>query len=128
MGPGVMRRMLLGDVYDLPEKNTLTVRCSPVPKLAANVTAGKCRAKLQGSVDVEKFYPESARTRGTEGNAVIRFWVPPGSDVATDAEVSTSSGDATLDSAAIATVLSGKFTRECDYGLSSIRIAFKLQE
>ena len=59
---------------------------------------------------------------------MVRFWVPPGSDVATDAEVSSSSGDASLDSAAIATVLSGKFTRDCDYGLSSIRIAFKLQE
>lgn len=128
MGPGVMRRMLLGDVYDLPEKNALVVRCSPVPKLTANLTAGKCRAKLQGDVDVEKFYPESARSRGTEGTAVVRFWVPPGSDLATDAEVASSSGDATLDSAAIATVLSGKYSKDCDYGLSSIRIAFKLQE
>jgi TonB family protein len=128
MGPGAMRRLLLGDVNDPPEKGALTVRCSPVPKLVANLTAGKCRAKLQGSVDIEKYYPESARSRGTEGTAVIRFWVPPGADVATDAEVATSSGDVTLDSAAISTVMSGKFTSECDYGLSSIRIAFKLQE
>ena len=128
LGPGVMRRLLLGDVYEQPEKGSLTVRCNPVPKLAANLTAGKCRAKLQGSVDVEKYYPESARDRGIEGNAVVRFWVPPGSDMVTDAEVSTSSGDASLDSAAVNTVLSGKFTKDCDYGLSSIRIAFKLQE
>jgi hypothetical protein len=33
-----------------------------------------------------------------------------------------------LDSAALATVGSGKYTRDCDYGMSSIRIAFKLQE
>jgi outer membrane biosynthesis protein TonB len=59
---------------------------------------------------------------------VVRYWVPPKSDVATDAEIATSSGDASLDDAAIATVRSGKFSCECDYGLSSIRIAFKLQE
>jgi len=128
VGPGVTRRLLLGDVYGQPDKNALAVKCAPVPKLAANALAGKCRAKLQGSIDVERFYPESARQRGTEGSAVVRFWIPPGGDAPTDGEIATSSGDAALDTAAIATVQSGKFTHECDYGLSSIRIAFKLQE
>ncbi len=59
---------------------------------------------------------------------MVRYWVPPGSDELTDAEIVTSSGDADLDLAAIATLRSAKFTRECDYGLSSTRIAFKLQE
>jgi TonB family protein len=127
VGPAATRRLLLGDVYGLPDKKALNARCAPVPKLAANAAAGKCRAKLQGSIDVERFYPESARRNGTEGSAVVRFWVPPGGDAPTDGEIVTSSGDVTLDSAAIATVLSGKFSRECDYGLSSIRIAFKLQ-
>jgi len=128
LGPGVTRRLLLGDVYGQPDKKNLTAKCTPVPKLAANALAGKCRAKLQGSIDVERFYPESARQKGTEGSAVVRFWIPPGGDAPTDGEIATSSGDAALDTAAIATVQSGKFARECDYGLSSIRIAFKLQE
>lgn len=128
IGPGATRRLLLGDVYGDPDKKTLTANCAPVPKLAVNAAAGKCRAKLQGSIDVERFYPEAARQNGTEGSAVVRFWVPPGGDEPTDVEIATSSGDATLDNAALATVLSGKFARDCDYGLSSIRIAFKLQQ
>ena len=59
---------------------------------------------------------------------MVRYWVPPGSEIATDAEIATSSGDAALDEAAI------------DHGaqrqvharmrlrtVSTIRIAFKLQ-
>jgi TonB family protein len=128
VGPGATRRLLLGDVYDQPDKNALSVRCTPVPKLKENALAGRCRAKLQGSIDVERYYPESARNRGLEGSVVVRFWVPPGSELATDGEIATSSGDASLDSAAITTVLSGRFSRDCEYGLSSIRIAFKLQQ
>jgi TonB family protein len=126
VAPGVTRRLLLGDVFDQPDKKTLAASCAPVPKLADNATAGKCRAKLQGSVDAQQFYPESARNRGTEGDAIVRFWVPPGSDTATDGEIATSSGDDSLDTAAIVTVLSGKYTRECDYGLGKIKISFKL--
>jgi TonB family protein len=127
IGPQATRKLLLTDVNDNPDKKALAATCKPVPKLAANLAAGKCRAKLQGSIDVERFYPESAKARGTEGSTVVRYWVPPGSDVPTDAEIVTSSGDATLDDAAIATIRSGKFASDCDYGLSSIRIAFKLQ-
>jgi TonB family protein len=128
LGPSAKRRLLLGDVSDVPDKKALVAKCGPVPNLMANLNAGRCRAKLQGGVDVEKFYPEEARSRGVQGSTVVRYWVPPKSDVATDAEIATSSGDASLDDAAIATVRSGKFSCECDYGLSSIRIAFKLQE
>jgi len=128
IGPQTTRTLQLGDVRDTPDKKTLSVNCAPVPKLVANAAAGKCKAKLQGSVDVERYYPESARARGVQGSAVVRFWVPPGSDIATDAEIALSSGDASLDNAALATVGSGKYTHECDYGLGSLRIAFKLQE
>jgi len=128
VGPGAKRRLLLGDVYDQPDKKTLKATCVPVPKLAENAAAGKCRAKLQGGVDVNRYYPEAARSRGIEGSAVVRYWVPPGADTPTDVEIATSSGDASLDDAALTTVMSGKFSRECDYGLSSIRIAFKLDQ
>ncbi len=126
IGPQATRNLLLGDVNGDPDKKGLVATCKPVPKLAANSAAGKCRARLQGSVDVERYYPESARQRGIEGNTVVRYWVPPGSDELTDAEIATSSGDADLDLASIATLRSAKFTRECDYGLSSTRISFKL--
>jgi TonB family protein len=128
IGPKATRRLLLGDVGGEPDKKAITASCTAVPKLAANATAGKCKAKLQGSVDVENFYPESAKRRGVEGNTVVRYWVPPGSDVLVDAEIAASSGDVSLDDAAIATLRSAKFSRECDYGLSSIRISFKLAE
>ena len=128
IGPQATRTLLLGDVNVEPDKKAVVANCAPVPKLAANATAGKCRARMQGSVDAENFYPESAKRRGIEGNAVVRYWVPPGSEVLEDAEIAATSGDASLDSAAIATLRSAKFTRECDYGLGSIRIAFKLAQ
>jgi TonB family protein len=127
IGPQATRKLLLTDVNDTPDKKALSTSCKPVPKLAANLVAGKCRAKLQGSIDVERFYPESARARGTEGSTVVRYWLPPGADAPTDAEIVTSSGDVTLDDAAVETIRSGKYASDCDYGLSSIRIAFKLQ-
>ncbi len=128
LGPNASRRVLLGDVNVEPDKKAVAAKCTVLPKLAANAAAGKCRARLQGSIDVANFYPESAKRRGIEGNTVLRYFVPPGSDELVDAEIATSSGDASLDDAAIATLRSAKFTRECDYGLSSIRIAFKLSE
>lgn len=128
IGPQATRRLLIGDVNGDPDRKGLTAKCVAVPKLVANAAAGKCRAKLQGSIDVENFYPESAKQRGIEGNSVVRFWVPPGSDMMLDAEIAASSGDPSLDDAAIATLRAAKFTRDCDYGLGSIRIAFKLSQ
>jgi TonB family protein len=128
VGPQATRKLLLGDVSEQPDRKALSATCKAIPKLAADAAAGKCRARLQGSVDVEKYYPPSARRRGVEGSTVVRLFVPPGSEVATDGEIVTSSGDASLDAAALDTVRSGKYTRECDYGLSSIRIAFKLTD
>jgi len=128
MGPKAKRTLALGDVNDQPDKKAVVVTCAPLPDLAANAAAGKCRAKLKDPIDVENFYPPSARNSGTEGNAVVRYFVPPGSDVASDAEIATSSGSAALDDAALATIRSGKFTNECAYGLSTIRISFKLSK
>jgi len=128
VGPQATRSLLLGDINGEPKGQALQARCSPVPKLAANSAAGKCRAHLQGSIDVERFYPESAKRRGVEGNTVVRYWLPAGSDELTDAEIASSSGDAALDQAAIETLRSAKFARDCDYALSSIRISFKLAQ
>ena len=126
IGPQVTRRLLLGDNHGTPDKKIVSARCSPLPRLLDNHAANRCRAKLMGSVDVQRFYPESARRQNIEGSAVVRYWIPPGSSEATDAEIAVSSGNAELDDAAIATVQSGKFTFECDYALSTLRIAFKL--
>jgi TonB family protein len=124
----VTRRLVVGDVYEQPDKGSVTVNCKAVPKLAENAAAGKCRARLEGSIDAQQFYPASARNAGIEGDVVVRYWVPPGSTVAVDAEIARSSGHEALDDAAIDTIRTGKFTKECDYGLSSVRIAFKLQD
>jgi TonB family protein len=126
IGPKAKRTLAVGDVNDQPDKKALTIACAPLPNFVANASAGKCRAKLKGTIDVENFYPPSARSSGVEGSAVVRYFVPPGSENATDAEIATSSGNAALDDAALATIRSGKFTTECAYGLSTIRIAFKL--
>jgi TonB family protein len=127
IGPAATRKLALADIGEQPEKKDLAINCVPMPKLAANAAAGKCRAKLKGTIDVENFYPPTARANGTEGSVVVRYFVPPGAETASDAEIVTSSGDVALDDAALATIRSGKFTNECAYGLSTIRIAFKLQ-
>jgi TonB family protein len=128
VGPKVTRRLVVGDIYEQPDKSAMTVVCTVVPKLIENAAAGRCRARLEGTIDAQQFYPASAKNAGIEGDAVVRYFVPPGGNMPTDAEIVHSSGNAALDSAAIDTIGSGKFTKDCDYGLSSIRIAFKLQD
>jgi TonB family protein len=127
MGPKATRRLILGDVYEQPDKSAMTVDCKVVPRLADNAAAGRCKAKLVSTIDAQQFYPPAAKNAGVEGDAVVRFWVPPGGDAPVDAEIVRSSGYDVLDDAAIDTIRSGKFSKDCDYGLSSIRIAFKLQ-
>jgi TonB family protein len=128
IGPKVTRRLILGDVYDVQDKSALAVNCKVIPKLAENAAAGKCRAKLEGTIDAQQFYPSSAKRQGIEGDAVVRYWVPTASGAPADAEIARSSGYPALDAAAIDTIRSGHFKSDCDYGLSSIRIAFKLQD
>jgi TonB family protein len=128
VGPKVTRRLILGDVYEPQEKSAMAVTCKVVPKLAENAAAGKCRARLQGTIDAQQFYPPSAKRRGIEGDAVVRYWIPAGGDTPVDAEIARSSGYPVLDDAAIDTIRSGRFSSDCDYGFGSIRIAFKLQD
>jgi TonB family protein len=128
IGPKVTRRLIMVDVFEPLDKSAVAVTCKAVPKLAENSAAGKCRAKLQSAIDAQQFYPESAKRRGIEGDAVVRYWIPPGRDMPADAEIARSSGYPTLDDAALETIRSGKFKSECDYGLGSIKISFKLQE
>jgi TonB family protein len=128
VGPKATRRLVLGDVNEQPDKGAMTVTCTPMPKLAENAAAGKCRPRLEGTIDAQQFYPAAAKREGLEGDAVVRYWVPPGSDTPADAEIARSSGHPILDAAAIDTIRSGHFSNECEYGLGSIRIAFKLQD
>jgi TonB family protein len=128
IGPKTTRRLILGDVNEQPDKAAMAVTCTVVPKLVANAAAGKCKARLKGSIDAQQFYPAAARRASIEGDAVVRFWVPQGTDTPADAEIARSSGYPVLDAAAIDTIRSGRFSSDCDYGLGSIRIAFKLQD
>jgi TonB family protein len=120
--------MILGDVYQVPDKAAMSVNCKVIPKLAENATAGKCRAKLDSTIDAQQFYPASAKRQGIEGDAVVRYFVPTASGSPVDAEIARSSGYPALDAAALDTIRSGHFKSDCDYGLGSIRIAFKLSD
>lgn len=128
VGPKVTRRLILGDVYAGPDKSALAVNCKVIPKLVENAAAGKCRARLEGTIDAQQFYPASAKRQGIEGDAIVRYWVPSSSGAPADAEIARTSGYPGLDAAAIDTIRSGHFKSDCDYGLGSIRIAFKLQD
>ena len=128
LGPKTTRRLILGDVTTLPDKGAMVANCKAVPKLIESAAAGRCRAKLQNSIDADQFYPAAARNAAIEGDAVVRFWVPAGTDEPVDAEIARSSGYPALDAAAIDTIRSGKFGKDCDYALGTIKIAFKLKE
>jgi len=128
IGPRITRRLILGDVHEPQDKAALAVDCKVVPKLAENAAAGKCRARLQNTIDAQEFYPASAKRQGIEGDTVVRYWVPSGKESPVDAEIARSSGHPALDAAAIDTIRGGRFKSDCDYGLGSIRIAFKLQD
>ncbi|MEO8017610.1 MAG: energy transducer TonB [Pseudomonadota bacterium] len=128
IGPKTTRRLILGDVNEVPDKSAMLVNCKVVPKLADNAAAGRCKARLQGTIDAQQYYPASAQRQGIEGDAIVRFFVASDGDAPVDAEIARSSGYPALDAAAIDTIRSGHFTKECDYGLGSIRIAFKLKE
>jgi len=128
LGPATTRRIILGDVYEIPEKASMVVNCKVVPKLADNAAAGRCKAKLDSTIDAQQFYPAAAKRAGIEGDAVVRYFVPTASGSPVDAEIARSSGYPALDAAAIDTIRSGHFKSDCDYGLGSIRIAFKLQD
>jgi TonB family protein len=128
IGPKTTRRLILGDVNEVPDKSAMSVTCKVVPKLADNAAAGRCKARLQGTIDAQQFYPAAAQRQNIEGDAVVRYFVPADGDAPVDAEIARSSGYPMLDAAAIDTIRSGHFSKECDYGLGSIRIAFKLKE
>jgi TonB family protein len=126
VGPGATRRLILSDTTVQPDKKAMVVNCASIADLAANNTAAKCRAKLKSALNANDFYPPSAQARGIEGNAVVRYWIPADSNSPADLEIQNSSGDPGLDDAAVAMVRSGEFTKDCDYALGSIKIAFKL--
>ncbi|HEV7606678.1 MAG TPA: energy transducer TonB [Steroidobacteraceae bacterium] len=128
IGPKTTRRLILGDVNEVPDKSAMSVICKVVPKLADNAAAGRCKARLQGTIDAQQFYPAAAQRQNIEGDAVVRYFVAADGDAPVDAEIARSSGYPILDAAAIDTIRSGHFSKECDYGLGSIRIAFKLKE
>jgi len=128
IGPATTRRLILGDVYEIPDKSAMVVNCKVVPKLADNAAAGRCRAKLDSTIDAQQFYPASAKRAGIQGDAVVRYFISTASGSPVDAEIARSSGYPALDAAAIDTIRSGHFKSDCDYGLGSIKIAFKLQD
>jgi hypothetical protein len=53
--------------------------------MAANHAAGKMQGQAPvAASNVERFYPDAAQGARTEGSTVVRYWLPPGSDVPTD--------------------------------------------
>ncbi len=129
VGPKVTRRLMLGDVYEPPDKAAMAVECKVVPKLAENAAAGKCRARLEGTIDAQQFYPASAKTAGIEGDAVVRYWVPSGSEAARRMPKSRAPAAIRRSTPRRSIRFAAANSRsDCDYGLSSIRIAFKLQD
>ena len=92
VGPNVTRRLDPRRRHEQPDKAAMVVTCAVVPKLAANAAAGKCR---RGSKAASTHSSSIRRPRGTqaiEGDAVVRYWVPPGTDAPADAEIARSSG------------------------------------
>ena len=98
--------------------------------VSINAELGEAAVKdtILGNV-LDKFWPDlETQLAGIETNAHLQGFEPVTVPTTTDAEIVRSSGYPALDAAAIDTIRSGHFKSDCDYGLGSIRIAFKLQD
>ena len=130
IGPKVTRRLMLGDVNDAPDKSCadgeLQGRAEARRRTRRRASvAPSCRAASTRSSSIRS--PPSGS--GIEGRYRGALLGPHGSAVHPPTPKSRAPAvTPALDAAAIATMRSGKFTSDCDYGLGSIRIAFKLQD
>ena len=125
--PNATRRVFAGRVGEVAAKD-LTVTCKPVPGLAANVTAGKCRVTTTGVPSVSDFYPEGSKRRNEEGRVVVNIWMDQKAGHAALVELKDSSGFPELDQAGVKMGSYMAFSGECEQGYSSVAISFRLAD
>ena len=138
-GGALSREVLIGPAGDAPaaagrrlrqpDKKAMTGQLHAVPKLAAERRRGQVPRTPQGSIDVAAFLSRVSQERGYRGHARgallgaarMRMCPPMPRSSAPAAMPHSTMRPSTRFAAASS-------RSDCDYGLSSIRIAFKLQD
>ena len=125
--PQATRRLVLGRIGEVSVGGDLRAECTPLPGLAANVTAGKCKARTTGVPSIDDFYPPGSRARNEEGS--VRLWAYMAQKEGHPAlvELMGSSGFPELDRAGIQMGSYMAFATDCEQGYLPFVITFKLR-
>jgi hypothetical protein len=126
--PQSTRRLVAGRVGEIGAKGDLRAQCAPIAGLAADVTAGRCKASTTGVPSVADFYPPGSRRRNEEGRVLLYIWLDKKEGQAALVELMGSSGFPELDQAGVKMGTYMAFRSECDYGWLPFAVGFRLQD
>lgn len=126
--PNGTRRLFAGRIGDVTTGQDLRASCAPVPGLAANVLANKCRVSATGVPSVSEFYPPGAKRRNEEGRVVLNIWMDQKEGNPALVELKESSGFVELDMAGVKMGSYMVFKGDCDQGYTSVAVAFRLAD
>jgi TonB family protein len=126
--PKSTRRLIMGRVGEVANSRDLRGECKPIPGLAANVAAGKCKAVTTGVPSVADFYPPGSRRRNEEGRVLLYVWMDKQEGQPAIVELMGSSGYPELDQAGVKMGSYMAFRSECDYGWLPFAVGFRLQD
>lgn len=126
--PRSARRLYAGRVGETAGPQDLRVTCAPVPGLAANVAANKCKVTTTGVPSVADFYPPGSKRRNEEGRVVLNVWMDQKEGNPAMVELKETSGFTELDAAGVKMGSYMAFRGECDQGYTSVAIAFRLAD
>jgi hypothetical protein len=125
--PKSTRRIIVGRVGETGGDD-LRVQCAPVAGLAADVSAGRCKATATGVPAVSDFYPAASRARGDEGRVLLYAFLDQKDGHAAIVELMGSSGFPDLDQAGVKMGSYMAFHTDCERGYLPFAVAFRLKE
>jgi hypothetical protein len=126
--PKSTRKLVAGRVGEVGGNADLRVACAPVAGLAADVTAGKCKANATGVPSAADFYPPASRARGEEGRVLLAVFIARKDGHADIVELMGSSGFPDLDAAGVRMGSYMAFHTDCERGYMPIAVSFRLAE
>lgn len=127
IAPGATRDLSLGLAQGEVLPEDVVVSCVPIEVDAATKRAQTCRAKYIGELHADEFYPPRLERLEIGGVVTLRVLALARGKLATDVEVVNSSGNNEIDQAAVNAARSVPFDAACKYGITMLKLSFKVQ-
>jgi len=127
IAPGATRDLSLGLAQGEVLPEDVVVSCAPIEVDAATKQAQTCRAKYIGELRADQFYPPRLERLKIGGVVTLRVLALARGKLATDVEVMKSSGNNEIDQAAVNAARSVPFDAACKYGITMLKLTFKVQ-